>query len=260
MEYFIIFTFVSIFIYFLFLRWQHSMIFSPVCYRESHLNEMCKLLSLETSDKVELEGVVYEPKVVKSTIIYFGGRSQDAVGLIEPLSKNFSDFRIVTFNYRSYGKSEGKVNEKNIFNDALEVTNLVKKEYGDFYLVGFSLGSSVAAFVGSQIKTSSIFLLGAFDSMASLALKKYFFTTLFNETHLEVLLKYSFRTKEHVQSIDELIHLFVSKNDQVTYIDNARNLKAHIPNLGLYIEYDDLDHKDILWDFRVIEKMKEQMK
>jgi pimeloyl-ACP methyl ester carboxylesterase len=234
---------------FVFYQWQYFMVFSPVYYRDEPLCEECTPLSVTTDDGVELEGVVYEPKKPKNTLLLFVGRSHDAVGLINRFAKLYPRVRIVTFNYRSYGKSGGIANEKNLLQDGLKIAQLVKKNYGDFYLLGFSIGSSVAAYVASKVDVKALFLVGAFDSISSLAAKKF-------GINMPAMIRYKFPTKKFMQNVDAKCYLFVSKADETVYIENARLLKESVKNLTYYVEYDDLHHKELLWDERVVAKIK----
>ncbi|MFT5660938.1 MAG: pimeloyl-ACP methyl ester carboxylesterase, partial [Sulfurimonas sp.] len=193
-------------------------------------------------------------------LLFFGGRSHDAVGLIKRLSMLYPKQRIVTFNYRSYGKSGGTANEKNIFKDGVQVANAVQKNYGNFYILGFSLGSSVSAYVASKVKCSGVFLVGSFDTIASLAREKFVERSIFPMIDLSNIFRYKFDNKKHVQGIDAPTYLFVSRDDETTYIQNARKLKECIKNLIFYKEYDDLSHKELLWDENVIKKINGVMK
>jgi uncharacterized protein len=238
-----------------FYQWQYFMVFSPTYYRGEELDEDFQLLSLTTADGVELEGVVYEPKdiyrklpTIDSTILFFAGRSHDSVGLIKKLSLMFPHARIITFNYRSYGKSEGVVSEKNILSDGLEIAQVVQKNYGDFYLVGFSIGSIVASYIASKQKVLGLFLIGTFDSIKLMAKEKF-------GSFLSQFVRYNFNHIEMVKDIDAKTYIFVSKDDETTYIKNARNLKNHVKNLTHYIELENLSHKEILWDDEVIDKI-----
>ena len=162
---------------FAFYEWQHFMVFTPTYFRGEEVDERCEFVSMKTKDGVELEGVVYEPhdegeQSTITTLLFFAGRSHDSVGLIHKLSKNFPHTRIIAFNYRSYGKSGGVVSEKNILEDGLFIAQRVQEKYGDFYALGFSIGSCVAAFIASKQKVLGLFLVGSFDSIASLAREK----------------------------------------------------------------------------------------
>ncbi|QOP45566.1 alpha/beta hydrolase [Sulfurimonas paralvinellae] len=235
---------------FVFYQWQYFMIFSPLYYREEPLCEFCTPLSIVTDDGIELEGVIYEPTEYKNRLLVFVGRSHDAVALINRFAKLYPNTQIITFNYRSYGKSDGVASEKNFLSDGVKIAELVQKNYGDFYLLGFSIGSSVAAYVATKVKVKGLFLIGAFDSIASLTKSKF-------GINLKPVLRYCFNTKKFIQQVDVPTYLFVSRDDEIIYIENARALKKAVLNLAYYVEFDNLHHKELLWDERVVKKIKE---
>lgn len=257
---YIAFLFFTFFILaFAFYQWQHFMIFSPTYYRDEDLCDKCEILSITTDDGIELEGVIYEPLNSSKTLLYFGGRRQDAVGVMKKLSLAFANTRIISFNYRSYGKSQGRISEKVILSDGLLIADIIQRNYGDFYILGYSIGSNVAAYVASKKSSLGVFLVGSFDSIASLAKEKFVNRGSFPMMNLSAAFRYKFRTREYVEHIDVSTYLFVSKSDETTYIQNARNLKEHVKNLVHYKELDNLTHKEILWDKEVVEKIKEVM-
>lgn len=252
---FLFFTFIVLII--AFYQWQYFMIFSPVYYRGEELDEEFELLSITTEDGIELEGVVYEPKemyrklpTIESTLLFFGGRSHDSVGLIKKLATSFPHTRIITFNYRSYGKSGGVVSEKNILSDGLLIAKKVQEKYGDFYLLGFSIGSLVASYIASKQKVQELFLVGSFDSVALLAKERFGFGPAW-------LFRYKLDNTKNVEHIDAKTYLFVSKDDETTFIKNSRNLKNHVKNLVHYEEFDSLSHKELLWDDAVVKTINE---
>jgi len=252
---FLIFTFSILFV--AFYQWQYYMVFSPTFHREGSLCSDCSILSVITDDGVELEGAIYEPLNSTSTMLIFVGRSHDAVGIINKLAKTYPKTRVVTFNYRSYGRSQGSINEKNLHADGLKIAELVQKNYGDFYLFGYSLGSNIASYVASKHKTKGLFLIGAFDSIASLAKSKFVDRGFIPMINLSAIFRYKFRTGVYVGQVESPTYLFVSRDDETTYIQNARELKSKVQNLALYMELDSLSHKEILWDEIVTDKINE---
>lgn len=133
-----------------------------------------------------------------------------------------------------------------MFADALHVAQIVKKNYGEFYLLGFSLGSSLASYVASKMKVQGVFLIAAFDSIALVSKNRFGFSLP------KWLVRYKFPTIEFVKNIDAPTYLYVSKDDEIAYIQNGKNLSKNIKNLGYYKEYNNLSHKELLWDEEVI--------
>lgn len=238
---------------FAFYQWQYFLVFTPTYHRHGEFEDEFEILSITTDDGVELEGVVYEPQNPNATLLFFAGRSHDSVGLIKKLALTFEETRIITFNYRSYGRSGGRVNEKNILSDALKIAEVIKKNYGEFYILGFSIGSIVASYVASKISPLGVFLVGSFDSIACLAKTKH-------GLNLSWLMRYKFDNRKFVQNIDAPTYIYVSKDDEITYIENARNLKTHVKNLAHYMECDNLLHKELLWDEEVVTEINEVLR
>lgn len=231
---------------FVFYQLQYFMIFTPTYIKDRRLCDRCEALEIITDDGVALEGVVYEPKEANATLLFFAGRSHDSVALIQKLQSAYPKTKIITFNYRSYGTNKGKITEQNMFADALHVAQIVKKNYGEFYLLGFSIGSSLSAYVASKMELKGLFLIGAFDSIVAIAHKKFGYTIP------EFLIRYKFPTIEFLRNVQTPTYLFVSSDDEITYIENSRLLSNNINNLLLYKEYENRTHKEVLWDEDVI--------
>ena len=248
---YIIFSIFTLLIFaFALYQWQYFMIFSPIYYGDREFGDSFEILSVSV-DSIELEGVVYEPENIQNpqTVLFFAGRSHDSVSLIKKLAGSLSDVRIITFNYRSYGRSGGVASEKNILSDGVKIANIIRSNYGEFHIMGFSLGSSVAAYVASEVESLGVFLIAPFDSISQLTKAKY-------GINLSPILRYRFDNRIFVSKIDAKTYIFCSKSDTTTYIDNTRNLKKYVKNLALFREYDALSHKDVLWNKDVLIEIK----
>jgi len=243
MIYAVFFIFTFFILFFAFYQWQHLMIFTPVHVKDRSLCEACEYLSIHTDDGVELEGIVYEPVNAVATLLIFVGRSHDAVALMRKLSECYPDLRLITFNYRGYGKSGGKVSEKHLLSDGVKIAQLVQKHYGDFYLLGFSLGSNVAAFIASKQKVKALFLVGAFDSIVSLSKTKYPKLCCASQ-----IVRYKLPTESYVKNVDAPTYLFASRDDETVFIENTRKLRDAVKHLQLYQEFEGISHRDILWE------------
>ncbi len=247
---FLIFTFVVLFV--AFYQLQYFMVFKPIYFRKDTLDERFEVLSIKAEDGLDLEGVLYQPETFKKTILFFAGRSLDGVGLIKLLSQKFPDSRVVCFNYRAYGKNGGKISEKAIFADSLHISKIIQKNYGDFYLLGFSLGSSVSSYVASKHKCLGVILVGVYDSVAEIVKTRF-------GINLSWILRYKFDNTKFVSKIDTPTYIYVSKMDETTYIQNSRNLKSYVKNLALYKELDNLTHKELFWSDEVINSINNEV-
>ena len=236
-------------LFFIYLEWQKSVVFHPKFFRDNSLyDERFKFLTIKTKDNVTLEGCVYTPKEFKKSLLYFGGRGQDSVGLLPKLAEIYGNVQIFTFNYRGYGKSEAKPTEEKLYSDALEVYDKVIKNYGNVSLLGYSLGSSIASYLSSKREIDKLFLIGAFTSMEELIKDTYRFRLPF--------LKYSFFTCKYLKVNNQETYIFLSKDDKTVLFKNSKKLKNCPKNLKKFMVLEGLNHVEILYCFEVINEIK----
>lgn len=108
-------------------------------------------------------------------IIYFGGNAEDVF-------YNLFDFKnsgwsVSLVNYRGYGQSDGRPDERSIFSDALKLYDyLVAREDIDtsrIVVMGRSIGSGVAVYLAQNRKVNGVVLVTPYDSVTSVAQEKY---------------------------------------------------------------------------------------
>jgi len=126
LEFFAVLLFVYAFIMMILFVFQARLFFSPTFYRNEErfedLIEFLTPLALPAEDETLLEGILYEPSTPSSKIIlYFGGVSQDSVALVEKFAAHYPSMPFITYNYRGYGKSEGKPTQAKLFVDAMHI-------------------------------------------------------------------------------------------------------------------------------------------
>ena len=246
----IIFLLLTLLILMFFLyQVQYFFIFDPKKHRREMLDERYTPLEIRVEDGTLLEGIEFTPEHFSHTIFYLGGRSQDSVALIHKLVFSFVDYRIVTFDYRGYGDSKGTPNEQNLYGDALYIAQKLQERYGNFSLMGFSLGSSVAAYVASKIKVENLFLFGGFDSVFNIIKYKFPWLPSF-------LIRYKFDTALHVSHVEVPTYLVSSKDDDIVPIKNAHNLKNSIKNLVEVEELSSYNHDEILFSQQSVNLVK----
>ena len=117
----------------------------------------------------------------KGTIIQFHGNAENmSTHFINLLWMSDAGYDLYTFDYRGYGKSEGKPNRKLIYKDSILITNYVnelsKKNKLKLIIYGQSLGSIIALRVIPEIKDkeniAAVVAEGAFASYRDIARSK----------------------------------------------------------------------------------------
>ncbi len=232
----------------LYLFWPR-LVFSPKYYEERDAfhrrPEHFHPLELLRDQNVVLEGIVYTPENPECTVLYFGGKEQDSVALAGKLSERFAQWRIVAFNYRGYGRSGGKPNGRKVLEDAVAVARYTMERYGPVNLMGYSLGSSVAAYTASRIRTRGLILVAPFYSVHALAIRRIPILPKW-------LVRCPFDTAKYLGGVDAPVCLFCSRDDEIVPVEQTRALKNKVHSLRVYKEYSGYNHAQILWsdDFR----------
>ncbi len=200
---------------------------------------------------VVLEGIVYEPDESDCTLLYFGGKEQDSVALVGKLSDLFPSFRIVSFNYRGYGRSGGNPSEKALLEDAVFLTKKTVRRYGRVFVAGYSLGASVAAFAASrEEEVGGLILVAPFYSVPALVRAR-------RVPVPDALVRFRFETARYLGGVKAPVWIFASKDDTLVPAEQSRALKERAHTLVDYKEYSGYNHAEILWSPEFSRDMKE---
>lgn len=200
-------------------------------------------LTLELNHQ-HLQGWLIKNEQVKNPafIIYYGGNSEDISLSLNELEKfNASSFLLM--NYRGYGNSSGRPTEQHLLDDALQIYDLMVKEYGispsNIYLLGKSLGSYVASYVASQRTVRGLILVTPFDSFEHLVNK------IVRWVPLGWLFKHHFNTQKCLAQVKCNILILSAEKDEVIPQECTQSLiSLNIPNLSFTL-IQDADHEDI---------------
>lgn len=129
------------------------------------------------------------------------------------------NYEVLVYDYRSYGKSKGKFDEDEMYNDALEVYNHLKAYYEERNIVvyGFSLGSTFATKIASINNPKHLILEAPFFNFE----KAVRFVTKLVPSFL---LKYQFRTDIDIQNVKCPITIFHGNLDKTTSFKESKEL------------------------------------
>lgn len=136
-------------------------------------------VSLTTPDGDTLHGIhippASAPAKARTLIIGFGGNAWNGANVAAYLHQLYPDADVVTFHYRGYRPSTGSASATALLADAPLIydraTELVKPDR--IAIVGFSIGSGVAAGLVRSRKVDGLILVTPFDSLKAAAADLY---------------------------------------------------------------------------------------
>lgn len=131
-------------------------------------------------------------------------------------------FRILIFDYQSYGLSTGELTENNIYNGAEEYYNWLKVQKNfkakDIIIFGRSLGGAVGIELATKVDCGGIIIESSLTSTADLARK------IFPIFPVSLLLKYKFDSIAKIQSLKSPVLIIHSKDDDIIPFEMGQKL------------------------------------
>lgn len=193
---------------------QDSMIFPrEVAKSPSYpLPSPAERLTIKSADGHQLSGLLIRARGRnRGLIIGFSGNAWNAQDCLTFMAARLHDFDLAVFHYRGYGESEGAPSQQALFDDALVIHDYLvtglrpKRVYG----AGFSLGSGVVSYLGSQRQIDGQLLVTPFDSIAAIAKNRY------KIIPIDWLLKHPFNSVEHQRHHETPAAVILASNDRV---------------------------------------------
>lgn len=132
--------------------------------------------------------------------------------------------------YRIYGKSRGDMdNEEDLVGDIKYVFEEMAKEYGEenIAIVGYSLGSGVAAQVAEEYDPKMLIMWTPFYSLIDVKDSQFPFLPDF-------LMRFQLKTNLALQKIEEPVHIFYAGADEVLPVERSLKLTDYLKEGDTY--------------------------
>jgi hypothetical protein len=180
-------------------------------------------------ESIELNALLFKAKESKGLIFYIHGNA-DNLRYWGDFASFFTKrkYDVFMYDFRGFGKSSGKIaGERNLQRDAKILYREMLKEYEEENIViyGFSLGTGIAARLGSKNQPKALILEAPYYNFVELVNyhKAYLPATLIS--------KYHFRINRYLKEANCPIYIFHGTEDQkVPYYLGAK-LKGINPRL-----------------------------
>jgi len=203
-----------------------------------------KEFNLTTDDGAVLNGLHFKNTESKGVLLYFHGNAGDlsrwgeiALYFVE------KQYDVVIMDYRTYGKSTGKLSPQALFDDAELFYEYTLKHYdeNEITLYGRSLGTGIATAMASRHKPKQLVLETPFYSLLDVA------KGMFPILPVSLFLKYTFPSYEYVKDIRCPITIFHGNSDSVVPYESGKRLYDVIPhNRKLFFTIKEGDHNNLV--------------
>jgi pimeloyl-ACP methyl ester carboxylesterase len=222
---------------------QDEKIFNRKCARV-YEPTVAKKITFKTDDGVLLEGGYVENSKNAPLVLYFSGNSNNVLEFLDHIAPKIKEYNFVGFNYPGYANSKGTPCEKCILKYALEIFDAYKPEY----VMGRSLGSAVASFVGANRNVKGIVLITPIDSIVNIAKSKYPFIPV------SLLIKHKFEAYKYLRKTKAPVSVLLVKKDETVPKKSIENVLKSIVNLKEVEVIDGVGHGNV-YEYKGIEKV-----
>lgn len=225
---------------------QEHMLFHPWELERNHVYEFSSTNFeehfIKANDGEELNAVVFkvDSGESKGVVIFHHGNT----GNIQACGHHYKEFinrgyDCVIWDYRSYGKTPGPLNEDKFYSDALEIYDWVKSSYAekDITLFGQSLGTGFATYTAANRNPKQLILEAPYYSIQDLGTSKYPMFPAF-------IVRYPLRTDLHMGNVSCPVTMFHGTNDQTIYWESSQKLKKLNEN-AIFIKIKGATHNNI---------------
>ncbi|TVQ66342.1 MAG: alpha/beta hydrolase [Balneolaceae bacterium] len=178
---------------------------------------------LYTEDDLRLHGWYIPAPEARGSVLFFHGNAGNISGRLESIMI-FNELRlnVMIFDYRGYGRSEGKPTEEGTYRDAIAawryLTEVQDENPRDIILFGRSLGGGVAAWLASEVEAGGLVLESTFTSAADLASEIYPFIPV------RWLLRIRYPVIDYIDEIRKPVMIAHSRNDEVIPYHHGQKL------------------------------------
>ncbi|MCG6535360.1 MAG: alpha/beta hydrolase [Syntrophales bacterium LBB04] len=228
--------FIYFFFFFFGLIFPENLIFRPPHPSYLKLNDG---FILKTADKNNLYCIYLKNPDSKYTIVYFHGNAED-LGQILPFLEEYRDrgFSIFSYDYRSYGQSTGKPEEKKLYQDLNLIYNYLTGTLNipasNIIIHGRSVGGGLATELASKKSCTGLILESSFVSA---------FRVL---TRIPIFPFDMYKNIDKIKNIKAPILVIHGMNDHVISFWHGNKLfeKANAPKTSFWVE--GAGHNDLL--------------
>lgn len=203
---------------------QEKMLFWPTVLAQDYKYEFSYSfdeLFLKTEEKAIINALHFKAAKPKGVMLYFHGNAGD-LSRWGAIAEYFvgKDYDVLIMDYRTYGKSTGKLSEDALYHDAHYIYNYLKERYNEseITIYGRSLGTGIAAQLASKHNPKQLILETPYYSMVDVAKKR------FPIIPVKQLMRYQLPSHQFIQEVDCPITMFHGTKDRVIPLESAEQL------------------------------------
>lgn len=239
----IVYCLVGIAFYYL----QEKIIFRPVALSQDSVYHFSqpfieKKLALDAETDISIVQFTVPDTMRKGIVLYFHGNKENINHYAE-FATNFTrnGYEVWMPDYPGFGRSTGKLSEKVLYEEALQVYKLARVQYSpdSIIIYGRSLGTGIAAQLASVRDCKKLILETPYYSLTSLTRRIAWMYPL------DMLMHYKFPEYAYLEKVTAPISIFHGTSDGVIPFSQAEKLRTVLKKGDEFITIVDGSHNDL---------------
>lgn len=236
---------------------QEKMIFFPQKLSKDYpftFEQNFEEINIKAPGKAVLNGLLFKADSSKGLIFYLHGNA-GSLKRWGSISSTYTalQYDLFMLDYRGYGKSEGSIkSQEQLFMDVQAAYDEMLKLYPEekIVIIGFSIGSGIAAKLASENHPKLLILEAPYYNLTDMMHHRYPFVPGF-------LLKYKFETNRYLENCKMPVVIFHGTSDKVIYYGSSLKLKEHLKPQDTLITLEGQEHNGIAKNVDYITALKE---
>ncbi len=180
-------------------------------------------VTISANDGIKLHGWYIRAQQSDGVLLFLHGNAGNISHRLDSI-KIFNElgFDIFIFDYRGYGKSEGKPSEEGTYRDADAAWTYLTQQRNvvpqDIVIFGRSLGASIASYLASRHTPRALIIESAFTSVPDLAAQ------LYPLVPVRWIARLQYNTKTFLQAVKIPVLVIHSRDDEIIPFEHAERL------------------------------------
>jgi len=210
---FIAYLVLGLILYFMQPRFLYGPV-REVPYTPGELGLTFESVAFKSADSLELTGWYIPAEDSKLTVLLCQGNGGNMVHRLDSINI-FHNLGVncFIFDYRGYGRSEGKPTEEGTYLDAAAaykwLTEVKKIRPDDIIIFGRSLGGSIAAQLAGKVKAKGLAIESTFTSYVEMGKKFYPYMPV------RWFASFSYKTTDYIKEVHCPVMIIHSRNDEI---------------------------------------------
>jgi len=238
---------------------QEKLLFMPTILAHDYkyqFEQPFEELFFKTEADAIINALHFKAENPKGIILYFHGNAGDLSrwGII---TASFVEkgYDVLVMDYRTYGKSTGKLSERALYHDAQFCYDHLKERYNEseITIYGRSLGTAIATYLASKHHPKQLILETPYYSMVEVAKKR------FPMFPVKQLMNYELPTYKFIKTVECPITMVHGTADKVIPIQLAEKLYNSLTNEQMTLTIIEGGSHNNLSDFEAYHQLIDQV-